>query len=361
MEINKTINFQDTFKALNSALSGVEGVATVFGREKSAYSTKKKLEDLKFKGKPKEIFDLIAFTIIVNSEEDIRKVFEKLKSDSNFSPLGDHGTAESKEEYLRSDKKYTQDDWEYRVHNYIGKNAKPNGYSSFHCGFKYNEIPIEIHIETREMFMENNFGSADHNGVYKARPTTDTFFRDILSLFETLHSNGELKKAFHNLVEEHDNTENTFFNNFSELLKKFNINLSELTSKCLSELTNKYLSDEEIFEEISKVLNRYYLHELIILYANDITNEESLRKAYDNLIINLPPNFPLEESVKIYCEFLGIPYNGDIKENLIKCIVATNPVLYDSNLEPTTKRYLRCNLGSYSEQIPTSPSCNRPK
>ena len=330
MEINKTINFQDTFKALNSALSGVEGVATVFGREKSAYSTKKKLEDLKFKGKPKEIFDLIAFTIIVNSEEDIRKVFEKLKSDSNFSPLGDHGT-------------------------------KPNGYSSFHCGFKYNEIPIEIHIETREMFMENNFGSADHNGVYKARPTTDTFFRDILSLFETLHSNGELKKAFHNLVEEHDNTENTFFNNFSELLKKFNINLSELTSKCLSELTNKYLSDEEIFEEISKVLNRYYLHELIILYANDITNEESLRKAYDNLIINLPPNFPLEESVKIYCEFLGIPYNGDIKENLIKCIVATNPVLYDSNLEPTTKRYLRCNLGSYSEQIPTSPSCNRPK
>ena len=350
MKIKPSDDFQNVFCVLNGALSGVEGVATVFGREKSVYSQKQKIESLKFNGKPGDIYDTIAFTIVVEKDEDIPNVYSKLKSvgdSKGFKPLRDISTMdENSPEVQNYLKKYSKFDWPYRVHDYTGDNVKSNGYSSFHCGFNFNGIPIEIHIETRDMFMENNFGSADHNGIYKSRPSTYTCHQEILDLFETLHTNDYLTTKFIELVKEHDSTENEFFNHFSELLKKFNLNLNELI--------NQQLTDQEIFNIVSNITNRYLLHDFII----NSNNADELRinlKKYISRFHDISFDDFLNNSLLNYCQYIGIKIEDETTEGLLKeCISHTNPILYridDENIIPTNKDEINRIISCYEKSV----------
>ena len=351
MNINPSVEFQDAFCALNNALEGVEGVATIFGREKSKYSIKCKEES------NPEVLDKVAFTIVLdnckNPMDAISIIFDKLCE--KFEPLGEHGTEKKKKDYRQSPKGYTENDWIYRVHNYVGSKdgtysfAKDNGYSSFHCGFRFNGTPIEIHIETEEMFMTNNFGSADHNGVYKSRPSTDNCHQEILELFETLHDNDSLLTKLINLVNNYDNNDNEFFEHLSELLNNFNININELIKRGLT--------DEKIFEIISATANRYLLHDYIINSNNCHETISELKKYIKKRFNNISPNeFKdfLKKSIENYCKYLDIQITGDIKTDLIQCIENTNPILYEldcKELIPTTKEKISRNIKGYNRSV----------
>lgn len=356
MEIKPSEDFENALVALNEALAGVEGVATIFGREKSRYSKKQKLEDLKFKGKQEKIFDKIAFTIVLDNcnepNKAVRKIFERLKEfqrnhQKAFKPLRDISTLDmNSSEVKKYLEKYEEKDWPYRVHDYTGNNKKENGYSSFHCGFMFGKTSIEIHIETRDMFMENNFGSADHNGIYKSRPSTYTCHQEILDLFETLHTNDYLTTKFIELVKEHDSTENEFFNHFSELLKKFNLNLNELI--------NQQLTDQEIFNIVSNITNRYLLHDFII----NSNNADELRinlKKYISRFHDISFDDFLNNSLLNYCQYIGIKIEDETTEGLLKeCISHTNPILYridDENIIPTNKDEINRIISCYEKSV----------
>ena len=302
----------------------------------------------------------------------INDIFNKLKSSDKFKPLGEHGTSEKKQQYLKSEKGYTEEDWTYRVHNYIGDYAKPNGYSSFHCGFMYGDTPIEIHIETKSMFMVNNFGSADHNGVYKSRPQITDFLsnydikkRDIKRLDKIIRSLEMLDdKSFKKWYKRNQKISsmnikpNSILGRFTKqkenilpLLIKF-LEKHNLSENCL---TYPFLSNPK--QNIMNVLNRYYLHELIVLHANSITDDASLSRACNNLKAHLPHGFPLDESVNFYYDYLGIEKETKPKttdELLKECISHTNPILYKldgKKLIPTTMDIISRNIGDYYNSV----------
>ena len=369
MNINPSVEFQDAFCALNNALEGVEGVATIFGREKSKYSIKCKEES------NPEVLDKVAFTIVLdnckNPMDAISIIFDKLCE--KFEPLGEHGTEKKKKDYRQSPKGYTENDWIYRVHNYVGSKdgtysfAKDNGYSSFHCGFRFNGTPIEIHIETEEMFMTNNFGSADHDKVHKSVSS----IRDISKDYNVKEDDiAELESLIISLETLNDRNFINWYNENRELLST-NINPTPIGGKftlkkkkkipLLMEYLSKHNLKGDIFsqnnciEEVMKVLNRYYLHKLIILYANGITDYASLIRACNNLKAHLPHGFPLRQSVIYYCDYLGIETdNKTTDELLIECIGDTNPILYRSNNGnsiPTNKDELSKEIRCYSNSV----------
>ena len=256
-------------------------------------------------------------------------------------------------------KKYSKFDWPYRVHDYTGDNVKSNGYSSFHCGFNFNGIPIEIHIETKEMFMTNNFGSADHNGVYKSRPQITDFSsdcdmkkRDLKKLAKIIRSLEMLDDdAFKKWYERNQKVSsmNIKPNSILGRFTKQKENILPLLIKFLEKhnLSKDFLTypiPSDSVQKIKEVLNRYHLHELIVLYANGITDYASLIRACNNLKAHLPHGFPLRQSVIYYCDYLGIETdNKTTDELLIECISDTNPVLYkltNEGLQSTTKHSL---------------------
>ena len=380
--IKPSDNFKKAFYALRDALSGVEGVATVFGREKSDYSTMQKKENLDFKRDPVEVLDKIAFTIVIDDCENpmsiINRIFNKIKSSDKFSSLGNHGNEKKKKEYLSKKKEYTTKDWDYRVHNYVGNAdgtcsyAKDNGYSSFHCGFRFNGIPIEIHIETVKMFNNNNFGEkANHDKVHKVKSQIDDAELDdlitMLKFFKDFNDSSNDKGRNTNF---HENTlarnrkgryivlNDDIIPKLSALLKTYNIDLNS----CLR--TEDNTISNSTFIEIQKIVNRHFLHDLIILHANNITDEESsINQAYTRLLNQIKAieneiqyKFPLQESIKNYCKYLGIKIAKKTTEELLKeCIIRTNPVLYQLNknnkLQSTTKHDILLDCGSYSSDL----------
>lgn len=350
--------FRDAFITLNNILDNTEGVATIFGREKSLYSQKQKLENLEFKNEPAEVLDKIAFTIVLDNSDNpskaINKIFNKLINCEKFEPLRsvinfkDYlGLEQNQQRIKKYPENYTIDHWKYRVHDYITY-PKKNGYSSFHCGFKYNGTPIEIHIETKENFIQNNFGSADHNFSYKAKPKTLPYLAPIFQHLEVLPKNfsENFQKFIGDIQIQQTNSEFSFYTDFKNDLEKFNIDLDKLVSE--------HKSDEDIFKIISEVANRYLLHECIINNENNqcdfiISDLKKYAKQF-----NIDFNDFFRNSVTVYCNYLEIETTGNIINDLQECIRYTNPVLYEydnMNMIPVNKKLITEKLEGYSQSV----------
>lgn len=112
----------------------------IIGRVKTKYSLERKIGI-------REVLDKFAYTIICRSEKECFSMLEILKD--NFELV------------YTKDGKTTEKD-------YINL-PKPNGYKSIHIGLKASDgTIIEVHIETPQMYRDNNFGEkTNHDAVYK--------------------------------------------------------------------------------------------------------------------------------------------------------------------------------------------------
>ncbi len=163
VDSNKAYNdkiLDKTEEQLKKDLNGFVTNYTVFGRIKGPYSIYKKL--LKYQDENKspdlrEIKDILAFTILVDSVKDTYIALGAIQNDKTI--------------------KITE------IEDYI-VDPKPNGYSAIHLiveieNYDINDIiETEIQILTYDMYQINTYGSASHfaykeQGIRFAKPSDD--------------------------------------------------------------------------------------------------------------------------------------------------------------------------------------------
>ena len=144
-------------ESLENLLGKANIRAEVSYRVKTAYSIFDKMQrkGLSFD----EIYDLLAFRVIVNSLEECYTLLGLIHQ--SWIPLPN------------------------RIKDYIAK-PKPNGYRSLHTTVLFKSVPIEVQIRTWEMHREAEWGVASH-WVYKHGE--DEKFQAILKKYQSQLSN----------------------------------------------------------------------------------------------------------------------------------------------------------------------------
>ncbi len=124
---------EETAKFLEAYLKQKGIGCRVFGRAKNFYRVNKKMADQNKKFS--EIFDLLAYRVICNTENECYEALAALQD------------------------KFEQIESEFN--DYI-KKPKPNGYQSVHAVFLINNMPMEVQIRTWEMHKNAEDGLAAH-------------------------------------------------------------------------------------------------------------------------------------------------------------------------------------------------------